>query len=374
MTDFMTYKEAISYDELYKSMMKCKRNVQWKDSTSNFVLHSVKQISKLSSELQNETYIQGEPYLFRVTVPKSRDILSMPFRDRVYQRSLNDNILYPVMTKSFILDNCACQHKKGNQFARQRLVAQLRRMVNKYGANFYILQIDIHGFYKNLPHDYINKLFQEKLDQETYVHVLSILKTQYQGNKGYNPGSQMIQIAGIAALNKLDHYIKEQLHVKIYEHYMDDLIVGFQTREEAIQGEIAIEGELFKIGLEFNRKKTRIYPVSNGIPFLGFVFTVTKTGKILEFPLSEKIKNAKRKYKHMIQYSLPHGNISVECIEESYRDFRSCISEGNSYYCVQKMDKYYLSLWKGDKKYEQREIKYITDLRKAKKRSTRCQN
>nr|DAQ58287.1 MAG TPA: hypothetical protein [Caudoviricetes sp.] len=42
----------------------------WKDSTANFVLHSIKNLAALSEELENRTYVQREPYLFKVTSPK----------------------------------------------------------------------------------------------------------------------------------------------------------------------------------------------------------------------------------------------------------------------------------------------------------------
>lgn len=354
-------------------MRKCKRNVQWKDSTANFVLHAVKQISLLSKELNDGTYKQRDPYIFKITSPKPREILSVPFRDRIYQRSLNDNIIYPAMTKTFIYDNCACQFRKGNQFARKRLVAQLRKMIGKYGTDLYVLQIDIHGFYKNLKHDYINGLFKEKLDPETYSHVENILSNQYQG-AGYNPGSQMVQIAGVSALNNLDHYIKEQLHVEGYVHYMDDLVCITKSKEHADYCKRMIQKELAHIGLEFNRKKTHIYSIQERpVDFLGFRFIVTKTGKVVQIPLPSKIKNAKRKYTHMVNYSLPNGTVTVRNIEESYRDFRTCIEEGNSFYACQRMDKYYLNLWKGRKEYGN-EVQFITNLRKAAKRRKRCKS
>lgn len=51
------------------------------------------------------------------------------------------------------------------------------------------------------------------------------------------------------------------------------------------------------------------------------------------------------------------------------KDFRACISEGDSYYSLQRMDKYYLSLWKGTD-YEQREIQFIANLRAKKARNS----
>ena len=53
MTNILSYSDAISYDALSSSMNKCKRNVQWKDSVANYVLHSVKNNSSLAEELES---------------------------------------------------------------------------------------------------------------------------------------------------------------------------------------------------------------------------------------------------------------------------------------------------------------------------------
>lgn len=370
MTDILSYAEAITYDELYKSMNKCKHNVIWKDSVANYVLHSVKNISSLASDLENDRYIQKQPYIFTITSPKPREILSIRFRDRVYQRSINDNILYPIMTRNLIYDNYACQYGKGNKFARKRMVEQIRRMINKYGTDLYVLQIDIHGFYKNLKHSYVNRLFYKKLDPTTYTRIHDILSTQYDGDTGYCPGSQMVQIAGVCSLNSIDHYIKERLHVECYGRYMDDLLIVTNSCDHAEYCKDVIQDLLADIGLSYNRKKTEVFPISKGINFLGFKFRVTKTGKLIQTPLPSKIKNNKRKYKRMVTRSFPNGKLSLSQIEDSYRDFRNSISEGNSYYAVQNFDAYYLSLWKGTP-YAKSEIQFISSLREKAERDKR---
>lgn len=57
--------------------------------------------TRSADELQSGTYKARKPVRFTITSPKPRDIASITFRDRVYQRSLNDNAVYPTMSKSF---------------------------------------------------------------------------------------------------------------------------------------------------------------------------------------------------------------------------------------------------------------------------------
>lgn len=105
---FMDMEEVIGFEALYDSMHKCKKGVIWKESVAHYVLNSLEETYKLNEQLENETYKARQIAKFTITRPKKREIISVCFRDRVYQRSLNDNALYPIMTNSFIRDNWAC--------------------------------------------------------------------------------------------------------------------------------------------------------------------------------------------------------------------------------------------------------------------------
>lgn len=185
--EVLKYEEAIDFEHLYQSAMKCKNSVQWKDSTAHFMLNVVTEVEKLHEKLENGTYIPREPKKFIIKSPKEREIISVAFVDRVYQRSLNDNIIYPVMTKSLIYDNCSCQNGKGTDFARNRLKEHLRQFYRKNKSQGYVFQIDIHKYYPSMQHDLVEKMFEEKLDKTTFEAVRKILRHQYEGNIGYNP-------------------------------------------------------------------------------------------------------------------------------------------------------------------------------------------
>ena len=269
--------DVITFDALYESMCKCKKGVLWKNSTAYYYLHGIEQTLKLEKELTDGTYEPRQPMEFTVYTPKRRDIIAIPFRDRVYQRSLNDNIIYPVMTKSFIWQNFACQKDKGTDAARAMLKRYLHDYWINHGTYGSILQIDIRGYYQNMSHERVKALLKAKLPKEISESVNVILNGQYKGEVGFNPGSQLIQIAGICFLDELDHYIKEQLHVKRYVRYMDDLIL-IDSTEKLSQYKGRIETELAKIGLSYNQKKTRIIPLKEGVTFLGYHFTLSETG------------------------------------------------------------------------------------------------
>lgn len=343
---FMNNKDdIIGFDALWDSMEKCRLGVIWKDSVASFVLNASERIMKLEDELKSGTYQMRPPYHFTITYPKKRDIASVSFRDRVYQRSINDNELYPVMTRSFIKDNWACQKGKGTDGARDRFQEFQHKFYRKHGRNGYYAQFDVEHYYQTMSHDYIENMFKEKISEEAFQMVKEVLRGQFDGDMGYNPGSQMIQIAGISALNPLDHFIKEQLHIKYYIRYMDDFILMHESEEYLEYCKKRIEEELAKIGFKLHPKKTRIFPVTEKIRFLGFDFQLTETGKVVVTKNPQNVKAERKKLRRLVAKS-KRGEIPKESVDESYRCWREHVSYGNSYKLIQRMDKYYSDLWK----------------------------
>lgn len=336
--------DLINFNSLYESMEKCKKGVLWKDSAAAFWLNGLENIIKLNDEIQNGTYRPRRVHKFRITSPKPRDIISIGFRDRVYQRALNDLAVYPSASKSFIYDNMACQKRKGTDLARERLKYFLHKMYRKYGNDFYVLQCDIKGYYPNMRHDVVAAKFRRFLDDSTHERCMAVLNSQYESDVGFNPGSQMVQIAGISVLDDLDHCIKEKLRIKYYLRYMDDFILLSGDKEWLESCKYTIEAELSKIGFELNEKKTKIYPISKGILFLGFTFRLTKTGKVLMAVGSKNVKRERKKLYRLVA-SAKLGKISKAKVYNCYNCWKNHASKGNSFELIQRMDKYFKSLW-----------------------------
>mgnify|MGYP005753430035 CR=1 FL=1 len=327
-------------------MIKCCRGVIWKDSVAAYYLRGIERTLKLEKDLYEGKYKPGPVKHFRVLSPKPRDIASIGIRDRIYQRTLNDNAIYPIMARSFIRANCACQTGKGTDFARDYLKRFLRSYYLKYGTTGYVAQFDVHGYYPNMSHRVVKELLKGKLPADVYPHVERILDGQYDGDRGYNPGSQMIQIAGISLLNDLDHYIKERLHIRYYIRYMDDFILIHQDKAHLEKCYAAIENYLQnRLELELNPKKSRIYGLEDGIVFLGFTYRLTKTGKVLMQISSENVRRQRRKLKRLVHKVL-RGNLPRKTVDEGFRTWCAHAGKGNSYKLLQRMKAYYKNLWK----------------------------
>ena len=339
--------EIIGLDCLYKSMTRCVKNVIWKPSVSSFSLNWLEKLLKLEKELNTNTYIGKKPKPVLVTYPKRRECLCIPFRDRVYQRSLNDNSLYPRVTRSFIKDNCACQKNKGTNFARNVTKSFLRKFYINNGKSIkgYVAHIDIKSYYKSMHHSLAKDVFARYVTKDISIMANKVLDSQYSGDVGFNPGSQMVQIAGIAVLNDLDHYCKEKLHLKYYLRYMDDFIIIHENHDYLNYCIKAIEYKLSDLGFRIHPIKTHISPLNQGFLFLGFTFKITKTGKVLMLINGKNVKHEKQKLKRMVKKA-KLGLIPKEKVQECYNSWKAHASVGTSYKLLCKMDKFYVNLWR----------------------------
>ena len=334
----------ITFEALAESAQKCKRGVGWKDTVSYFILNWVRECMKLEEELMSGTYKERTPKFFTIREPKPREIVSISFRDRVYQRSLNDNIIYPAITRSLIRNNFACQRGKGTLMARNAMREMLRHHYRKFGTNGFAVKCDVKGYYPNMSHEEAKKCLARYIDGEALERACRILDT-YPSEVGYNPGSQILQLVGISMLDPLDHCIKERLRIKGYIRYMDDFILLTKSRAEAEMCLEAIHEQLSAIGMELNAKKTKVISLTDAIRFLGFDFRLTPTGKVVTTIAPEKLKSERRKLKKLVNL-VKLGTKTRAEVDRHYRDWCVHASYGNNTLSLRRMDKFYNDLWR----------------------------
>lgn len=342
----MEKEEIIGIDALHKSMNKCMKGVKWKGTVAYYRHHWPDEIEKLSNQLHDKTYKERKPKYFTVTEPKRREIMSIHFRDRIFQRSLNDTAFYPQASKSFIADNFAYQPGKGTDAARDRLKDFLHQYYRKYGTDGYTLKIDIKGYYPNMDHEFAETMLREYLDDETYQMTKDVL-ARLPGDVGYNPGSQIVQIVGITALDKIDHYIKERLRIKYYIRYMDDFVLLHPDKQYLEYCLSEIQKMLSDRKMKTSDKKTFIAPITKPIKHLGFTFHLTNTGKVVILADPKKIKHERKKIKRM-KALVEKGKLTKHEVDKHFKAYKASIRYGNSHNLIYRLNRWYDDLWKGE--------------------------
>lgn len=158
----------------------------------------------------------------------------------------------------------------------------------------------------------------------------------------------MVQIAGIALLDPVDHYAKEQLHVKYYIRYMDDFWMLLPTKEQAEKTYIETVEKIQAYGLEINEKKSHVVPLRKGFTFLGFRYRMTDTGKVIMTLNPDSVKHERKTLARMVRKS-KRGELPPEKVEEHHNAWQNNARKGNSYKVTQRTRKYLEQLKEGEK-------------------------
>lgn len=342
----MSVKDKVcSIKELHKAMLKCKRGVIWKDSVACFVHHGLTRCYKLKHSLLNGTYKISKYIEFQVHEPKTRDIVSTRFVDRVFQRSLCDNYLTNAIQKDFIEDNYACQVGKGNDKARLSMIRHLHNHYLKYGCNGYVLRCDIHDYFGSTSHNVAKQSIDHIEDEWSKNHLHNIIDSFTQGenpNVGMGLGSQVTQSVQLAVLHPLDKLIKERTMVEHYIRYMDDFYLIHISKEYLHKCYKSIVNYLTTIGLTLNENKTKIQKITQPIHFLGFSYKLKDSGKVAIRVLPKKISKNRRKLKKLVIIKSVNR---FEC-GKVLQAILAHVRKSNNRSQVNKLIKYYNDLWK----------------------------
>lgn len=321
--------DVIGYDALLESALMCLHGVMWKGGVSWFYLHLEEQVGRLCDELHAGTYVPRPCGEFRITYPKPRKISATAFRDRVVQRSYNDRVIYPCMSRSWIYDNYACQTGKGTDFARNRMRCHLERHLRDHGMEGGIGVVDVHGYYDHMLHSVANARFAAKCPpwaaefaRKTFEHQYSHdrrIKTNLrhdtlswpgEGDRGFFAGSQLVQIAGVDYLDPIDHFVKERLGTRGYGRYMDDLVLVHEDMDYLRDCQQAIAERMRRIGLEAHPRKTKIIPFGHPFTFLGFDYGVRR-GRVSMLVNPKKVK-AQRRHMQALARLVRRGRMPPE--------------------------------------------------------------
>lgn len=348
-----TVDDAVTFKELYKGLKKSCCNVRWKDSVTGYEANGLKNTYLLRQSLLDGTYKISGYQRFKVHEPKEREIVATRLKDRQFQRSLCDNVLYPQITRSFIRDNCACQRGKGVDDALDRLAVHLRRYYFKHGPNGWALKCDIRHYFAETPHDVAKAAIRKRLTDQRAAYYTDAIIDSFGGDKGIGLGSQVSQITELAVLDDLDHYIKERLRIKHYLRYMDDFILIHEDKSVLRAALAEIEKRLSALGMTLN-KKTQILPLKNGVLWLKWRFVLTDTGKVIRKICMKSVVRERRKLRKMAKLAVA-GRIPVAAITESFITWKAHAQRGNCRKIVADMQKLYDKLLSEVKQNESQE-------------------
>jgi retron-type reverse transcriptase len=230
-----------------------------------------KNIQDLHSMLINKSYTTSEYTTFTIYEPKERVIFRLPyFPDRIVHHAVM-NILEPIFISTFTADTYSCIKKKGIHAA----AAAVRNALRDIPGTRYCLKLDVKKFYPNVDHEVLKQLLRRKIKD---ADLLQLLDGIIDSAEGLPIGNYLSQYFANFYLTYFDHWMKEQLRLKYYFRYADDMVILSNSKEQLHQ----VLDEIWRY-LQENLKlmvkdNYQVFPVNaRGIDFVGYVFYHTHT-------------------------------------------------------------------------------------------------
>lgn len=257
------FEQVVSYDNLMTAFRLARQGCGNTPAVCRFFYHLEPEILRLQRTLQQATYRPGAYRYFTIHDPKTRTIAVAPFRDRVVHHAIV-RVLTPVYERVFIKDSYATRPGKGTHVAILRAQTFLRCW------NWY-LKTDIARYFDSVDHDILLTILRRKLKDQRLLDLLEhILRNTPTPGKGLPIGNLTSQFLANVYLDPIDHLCKDQLGVRGYVRYMDDMVLfGDSPTElrrllEPVERMLAEDLQLF-----LKPHATLFQRASHGLSFLG---------------------------------------------------------------------------------------------------------
>lgn len=216
--------------------------------------------------LKNKNYKTSKYSTFFIYEPKEREVFRLPyFPDRITHHAVM-NILEPIFTSMFTSDTYSCIKGKGIHGAARSVK---KALIDTKGTQ-YCLKLDITKFYPNIDHEVLKQLLRRKFKD---ADLLWLLDEIIDSADGLPIGNYLSQYFANFYLTYFDHWMKEQMAVKYYFRYADDIVVLSDNKQylHKLLNDIRIYlSDNLKLLVKPNYQ---VFPVeARGIDFVGYVF------------------------------------------------------------------------------------------------------
>lgn len=321
-------KDIITFEELYKAYILCLKNKKNKAGTYNFVNHDLCiNLMKLLEELNNRTYNPKQSNCYVITDPALREIYAAQFSDRIVQHFYMKEI-ENILEDELIEGCCSCRKGKGTDYALDLLRKYLVQTSENGKKDCYFLKIDLSGYFMSIDRKQISDKFFQLIEnkyngkhKETLLYLTPIifennpaLNCKYKCNEkirnkvpdrrkmdsksdyGMAIGNLTAQAGSNLNLSNFDKFVINELGLKKYVRYVDDIVIVSGEKDKLIKALPMIMEELKETHQKVNVKKTKIDTAYHGVKFLGKVsypYGYQKPSKQVIIRICQKAKTIK---------------------------------------------------------------------------------
>ncbi len=222
--------------------------------------------TKIQKMLLDHSYTTSKYHIFDINDRgKQREICDLPYYpDRIIHWAIMQ-VLEPVFMEHLIPQTYAALPGRGTHKA----LAKLRQYLDDKENVTYCLKLDIKKFFPNVDRQVLKELLRKKIKCRDTLALLDDIVDSY--DNGLPIGNYTSQYFGNYYLSAFDHWIKEQMRVKYYLRYMDDIVILHSSKEYLHQLNKEIENYL-RQNLKLTIKENwQVFPTFvRGVDFVGY--------------------------------------------------------------------------------------------------------
>lgn len=163
-------------------------------------------------------------------------------------------VLKPIMMKGMYKWSCGSITGRGALYGKRYLERYIKQNPKKIK---YGVEADIYHFFESVDIELLKEMFKKKIRDKDMLWAINLVldcnKIIYHGEEidiGLPIGFYTSQWFANFYLEGLDHYIKEQLHMKCYLRYVDNLVLVGANKRELHKALFEISKYLAGIGLK----------------------------------------------------------------------------------------------------------------------------
>ncbi|MCB0049289.1 MAG: group II intron reverse transcriptase domain-containing protein, partial [Caldilinea sp.] len=278
------YPQVYDWENLMLAWRKARKGKRGRAPAATFEQNAAEHLLAIQAELAEGRYRPGGYASFFVHEPKRRLISAAPFRDRVVHHALC-NVIDPLFERRFIHDSYANRKGKGTHAALDRCQHFARRYP-------YVLQCDVEQFFPAIDHALLLDAIGRVVVDPDLLSLCATILASGRGVLGemydmrYFPGDDLLaatrprglpignltsQFWANVYLDALDHFVKRELHCRAYVRYVDDFLLFAPDKATLWRWRAAIIDFLAGLRLTLHERPCQPRPVTEGIPFLGFI-------------------------------------------------------------------------------------------------------
>lgn len=220
----------------------------------------------IQQRLEIGKYKTGEYHIFKIYEPKERNIARLDYEHRVVHHAIM-NILEQIWVSIFTKNTYACIKGRGIHKCLSDLKIALKDTENTK----YCLKIDVSKFYPSIDRDILKNILRRKIKDVRLLKLFDEIIDSAPTEQGVPIGNYLSQFFANLYLAYFDHWIKEDLDIKYYYRYCDDMVF-LSSDKNQLHGLLIQVNDYLENNLNLSVKRNyQVFPVEKrGIDFVGY--------------------------------------------------------------------------------------------------------